>query len=179
MNKFLIGIWDLECSDLRANKGVIISSDIKIYGGKHITRVNRNLGKDGLDDKEICQEVKKDLESLGMIVSFYGLNYDRRFLNTRLLRWGLEPLQPRLHTDLCRIGFANISSTRRNLDTIGALLGIEQKKTHFDIQIWLEAAVNGEKKAIDMIVNHNVIDTEVTEKVFERLYPLIKSISQA
>lgn len=178
-NPFRVGVWDIECSSLRSNTGVIISSDIKLVGGGHITRVNKNLGgKNGLDDKELCIQIKKDLESLNMVVSFFGLGYDLRFINSRLLYWGEQPVKKLLHVDVYRIARRYFATTRRNLDTVAKTLGIVGKN-HVDLELWLEAGVNGNKKAIGYIVEHNILDTEVTEKVFLRLAPLIQSISIA
>lgn len=172
-------MFDIEASDLRGNKGVIICSDVKLIGGGHITRVNQNLGKDGLNDKDLCIQIKKDLEDCWLIIGFYTLNYDMKFLNTRLLYWGQSPVRKTLHIDLYRLVRRHFSATRRNLATVGEILGIKQKKTYFEIQIWLEAAINGNREAIKKIVEHNKIDTELTEKVFMKLKELVTSISIA
>ena len=147
-------------------------------GQKPVVLVNRNLGEDGLNDKQICIETKRELEDSDLIVGFYHLNFDLKFLNSRLLYWGEEPVRPKLHVDLYRLGRRYFATSRRSLEVITKELGIPGK-THVDLKYWKQAKINGDKKAIDYIVEHNIADVDITEKLFLRLKGLIKSISLA
>lgn len=179
-SKFRIVVWDLECSDLKSNRGVIISSAIKELGGDVVTHTNKKLGIDGLDDKDLLIQIRDELNKADMIVGFYHLGFDLPFINTRLLKYGEELVKPKLQIDLYRVVKRfHFNTDRRNLDTVAKYLSVPLKKTHIDWEEWRKAAINGDKKAIAQIVFHNVVDVKVTEMVFEKVKGLIKSISVA
>ena len=140
--------------------------------------MNKNLGKNSLDDKELCIAIRDELEKADWIVTFYGLGFDLKFLNSRLLFWNEKTLSPKLHTDLYRLGKRYFNTSRRSLGVITAFLGIKGKN-HVDMTLWMEAAWNGDKVALKYIVDHNIKDVEITAKLFLRLRSLIKSVSLA
>lgn len=176
---FKIAVFDIETSDLVSNKGVLITAGVKILGEKPILFINKNLGKDGLDDREICVQLRNCLESMDMLVGFYSLNFDVKMINSRLLFWGERIIAPRLHLDLYRLVKKYFNTHRRNLDTIAKYLGIEATKTHVDMSHWNAAKINGNPTAIKYIAEHNLIDLDVTEELFYKVKNLIKSISVA
>lgn len=178
MDQFNIVVWDIETHSFHSNEGFIISSAIKPLGRKAIVILHENLGKNSLDDKSVCVRTKEELEKADIIITFYGLGFDLKMLNSRLLYWKEEPLSPKLHIDLYRLGKRYFNTHRRSLAVITEFLGIKGKN-HVDIQYWKEAAWNGNEEAISYIVNHMIRDVGITEKLFYRLKRLIKSISLA
>lgn len=175
-NKFRIGIVDIETTELKADIGIILCADIKEVGGGHITFINKKMQIDRRNDKEVCEALKTELERFNILVTFYGLGFDMKFINSRLMYHGLEPVKPLLHIDLYRLGKRYFNTTRRSLKVVCQQLGITGK-TPLDIQTWKEAAINNDQSSLKEIVQHNLADTEMTEKLFYRLAPLIKSIS--
>lgn len=177
---FKILMWDIECWSFKADEGLLMLSGFKELGKKPYVLINKNLGVPGkhLDDKELCLQTKIQLESADIIVTYYGLGFDLKYLNSKLLYWGIEPVKPKLHIDLYRLGKKYWATSRRSLDVITNYLGIKGK-THLKLKEWREMAWEGNKEAIEEGVDHCSWDVIITEKLFYRLKPLLKSISLA
>lgn len=168
-------IWDLECTALKANFGVIVASGIKPYQEepKVLTK-----GRKGVNDKELCIATKNELAKYDILVGFYSLGFDIKFLNSRLLYWKEKPLERKLHVDLYRIAKRYFNTHSKSLATLTAFLGIEGK-THVDFEHWMRTSLEGDKKSLAYIVEHCKQDLIITEKLHDRLKSLINSISLA
>lgn len=178
--EFKVLVWDIECWDFKADAGILMLSGFKQLGKKPKVLINKNLGVQGkhLDDREICIETKKELESASIIITFFGLGFDLKYLNSKLLFWGEEPVKKIKHIDLYRVGKRYWATSRRSLDVVTNYLGI-RGKTHIRLQDWREMAWEGKKEAIAEGVDHCKKDVIITEELFYRLEPLIDSISKA
>ncbi len=126
----------------------------------------------------MCLQTKRELEKADIIVGFYHLGFDMKYVNSKLLYWGIEPVQPRLHIDLYRLGKKYWATSRRSLGVVTNYLGIKGK-THIEIADWRKMAWQGDKKALATGIEHNKQDLIITEKLFLRLKRLIKGISLA
>ena len=170
-----IATFDLECSDLRSNFGVLLAAGVKSYQEepKVLTK-----GRLGVNDKELCVSTRNELAKYDILIGFYSLGFDLKFLNSRLLYWNEPTLPRRLHIDLYRIAKRYFNTHSKSLATLTAFLGISGK-THIDFQLWMRAAMEGDRKAIAIIAEHCRQDLFITEKLHDRLKSLINSISLA
>src|SRR3990167_2396117 len=171
-------VWDIETYQLRANEGFIMASAIKPLGLPPIVHWNKNLGKNSMDDRELCLEIRDTLEQAELVFTFYGLGFDFKMLNSRLLFHIERPLSPRLHIDLYRLVRSTINTSRRSLAVVTAFFGIKGK-THVDMEKWLELAFLGSGKALAEVIDHMKKDVEITEKLIPILRHSVKSISRA
>lgn len=176
---FNIVTFDIECSDLNADKSVMMSAVVKPLKGKPVVFINKNLGTDkGLDDKEICIALRDELEKANIVISYYGLGFDIPYLNTRLLFWGERTLRKHLHIDCYRLVKKNFRVTRRSLANITAHFQIKGKN-HIPMIGWKKAEILGDEKSLAYVVDHNIKDCIILEELFYRLCPLIQAISLA
>ena len=173
-NTFRIVIFDLESSGLKANDSTVLCGVVRSLDGKELKFYNKNLGKDGINDRQVVCDIRDELNKADLIVGFYHLSFDMKLINTKLLGFNEKMVDKKLHCDLYRIAKSVFNTNRRNLDTIAKFLGIKQQKTHIDWALWREAAINGNKKALKEIIRHCIMDVRVTEEVFLRLKGLIK-----
>lgn len=168
--------FDIETSNLKPNFAVLLTAAIKPLDGKPVVLFK---GRKGSNDKELCKAVKKELEKYDIVVTYYGLNFDMKFLNSRLIHWKLGPVKPLLHIDDYRIVKKLFNTHSRRLETICQFVGIEGK-THIEPEVWLDAAYSGDKKAIMKIVDHNYWDVVILERLhMDYLRDHVKSISRA
>lgn len=161
-----IAIWDLECSSLQPTFGIIICAGIKPLG-KEAKMVFK--GRKGSNDKELVKSIKEELEKYDMLISYNGLNFDLKYLNTRLMYWRIKPLDVGiLHLDMCKI-MKKVSKTNRfqrnSLDMNTNFYGIKGKN-HVDPVQWMQASLDGDKKALAMIVDHCKRDVEILEELY-------------
>lgn len=170
----LVGIWDIETSNLKPDFAVMLCAGVKPYRGKPKMLYK---GRNGVNDKELIISVKNELEKYDILVSFYGLNFDLKFLNSRLMYWGFPPLSQKFHIDVYRLARKTLNISHRRLATVSKFLKIPGKDW-VEGETWMLAALEGDKRSLDLIIDHCRRDVEVLEKVFERLKPTIKSISK-
>lgn len=170
-----VAYFDIETTNLDANMAVMITACIKPQGGKTIQFYK---GRTGSNDKELVKAVRDELEKYDIIVGYYHLGFDIPFINSRLLYWNLKPLEKKLQIDVYRIAKKTFKLTSRRLAAVTEFLKI-RGKTRIDFEEWLKAALDGDKKSIAYILEHNVADVEILERLLERLKYNVLSISRA
>ena len=126
--------FDIESTGFKADYGSTLVISCKPYNRKPFSFPVLQVG----NDKKIVREARDILESYGCWVSFYGKGFDIPFLNTRLLKWGIHPIQPRLHLDLFFTLKHNTSMSRKSLMQFAGFLELEDKKFGVSPNIWLE-----------------------------------------
>lgn len=169
-----VAFWDLECSGLNATFGVMICAGIKPIGKPPIMI---SEGRKGASDQQLCVNIRDELEKYDILISWYGLDYDLKMLNSRLLKWREKRLRFMLHQDDYRIAKRYLNTHSRRLDVVATHLGVKHEKTKIIPDDWVTATIDGNKKALKSIVRHCELDCYVLEEVHERLAPYIRSIS--
>ena len=167
-------VWDIETSNFNADFAIMLSSAFKPIGQKPYAITK---GRKGNNDKELVRAVRDELEKYDLIIGYYHLGFDLMFLNSRLLYWGLKPLSRKFHIDVYRIARKVFKIHSRRLISVAEFLKIPGK-TKVNAEDWMEAAYNGNPKALQHIVEHNIADVEVLEAVFDRVKCFILSISK-
>jgi len=167
--------WDIECSHLKANFAVMLSAAIKPAGGN--VEVFSD-GRKGSNDKQLCNTIARRLEDFDILIGYYSLGFDLPMLNARLIKWGLRPLDERFHIDVYRVVKKNINTHSRRLQVVSHFFGIEGKDA-VDPEAWVQAAYDGDLKAMRKIIEHNKQDVIVLEKTFEKIKHKMRSISKA
>lgn len=158
-----IAMFDIEASNLSANFGIVLTACIKPYGGpvKKFTKSTKTR-----NDKALIAEIIQELNKYDMIVTWYGWRYDVPFIKTRaLMRQAKGNIDPRIrHMDLWDACRKLLKFTSNRLDTVSTDLGFADK-TRISGDIWTNA-MQGDKKALAYILDHNVKDVVVLEKVY-------------
>lgn len=176
---FEVGFFDIEATNLDANRGHILCAAVKVSGIKqpYIARIDEFADfKDRMwYDKTICQDIAEALAGLDMVVTQYGSRYDIPFVNSRLLYHKLPPLAPLMHCDIWRIARTHLALSSNRLETMSLFLHTKANKDHLDWETW-ERAAYGDKVSLDAIVDHCRRDVLVLEEIFEALKPFIKQI---
>jgi uncharacterized protein YprB with RNaseH-like and TPR domain len=170
--------FDLETSNLEADFSIILCAAIKPYGLPPIVfRADEYVTwyKNRANDYQIVEDISNELRRHAIIVTHYGERFDIPFLRAKMVRHGLSPLPPMFGIDSWRIAKQNFQVSSRRLKALARFFDIGEK-TQVDGTIWLEAAYNGDKEAMDYIVEHNIRDVEVLEKLACITFPYLKSI---
>jgi uncharacterized protein YprB with RNaseH-like and TPR domain len=165
------GFWDIETTGFEANYHHMISWVIKTKGKNEY--VKAVITKDDLDsgtfDKRICQELVDALESYDIIYTYYGTGFDVKFARSRCMYWGITfPEFGNLqHKDVYYMVKRLLKLNRSSLEVATRFLGIEGK-THVLGNKWMLARI-GNKKGLDYVLKHNILDCEILEKLHNRL----------
>lgn len=162
--------FDLETSDLAADVGFMLCMGYKwLHEPKvRMLRIDQFAGyrKDTTDDRKLVTAARAVFDEADLVVSWYGRNgaFDEPFLRTRLVAHGLPPLAPKLFWDGQQKSRGYLRMRNNRLANAGSLLG-GNNKTAFHGPTWMRA-IAGQKKALDYIVAHCIIDVEQLERVY-------------
>ena len=172
-----VGFLDIETSNLDADFGIIFSWCIQDEQGQivHDIMTKRDLRRRQLDMRvvETClQEMKK----YDRLVGHYSERFDFPFIRSRALYWGLDSLVPRygdiVQTDTWRMAKTLLKISSNRQENIARLLlgatGGEPLKTRIDSRHWL-SALQGDKEALDYILDHNIRDVKELKNNYDRL----------
>lgn len=183
-----IGYLDIEASSLNASFGMMLSWAIKDRDGElHSDVVTlEDLKKNR--DKRIVASLIDTIENnfYDLLVVYYGKNargrYDLPFARTRAILHGLQfPSGIKILDlyDVCgsklkiRDGF-HVGRLEDVCETLG-IIDDKYVKTPIKPSIWLDA-LQGDKKALEYILDHNKKDVLLLEKLHMVLEPYITSI---
>ncbi len=170
-------LWDIECTNLNANFGYILSVAGKALGEKKVevfdvSKYSSYKG-DPTNDKQLVKEAGDYLATAGAWVTWYGARFDVPFINSRRIHHGLTPLPPIPHIDGWRIAKYKLRMNSNRLASVSSFLDVSSK-TPLDGPTWIKASA-GDKKALNYIIKHNVQDVIVLEEVYNKIKPLITS----
>jgi DNA polymerase elongation subunit (family B) len=181
-----IVFWDIETSGIVATTWNLYPESIshenmiqdwfmlcvawKELGGKMQTVSllddKKRFKKDCTDDYHVVKTIRDALEDVDILVHQNGDRFDMRMLTTRLMYHNLPPL-PKLQTIDTLKEIKRVSrNTSNRLDYIGKwLLGVGKMETPKGT--WLKA-MNGDEKALKLMLSYNVKDVELLERVYHR-----------
>ncbi len=164
--------WDIECSDLTADFGIMLSWALKLRDGEvvsdNITLIDI---QSGVEDKRILESLIstcKDLK-IDTLIDYYGTGFDRKFVKTRCMFHGIYwyAWGQMKYIDIYYKVRTNMKLHRKSLDSVTRFLEIKGK-THLDATTWRNAA-RGDEKALSYVVHHNIEDVKILERVHKKI----------
>lgn len=170
-----IGFYDIECSNLDADFGIILTYAIKVLGKNEyyngrITKEAIDAAKAGDEDKLVVRQLVDDLQKFDLLIGYYSSRFDMPFIRTRALTCGIDfPEYGSVkHIDLYFTirGKFKLSSNRLE-NACRVILG-KTEKTRVDGKYW-RAATRGDKKSLDYIAEHNKYDVDDLEKLYNKV----------
>ena len=166
-----IGILDIEASQLTADYGIMLTYAIKDYktGEMHTNQVQPKDLKKSMD-KKLVEQCVQDVKKFDRIVGFYSSGYDMPFIRTRALVHNIHfPEYGIIHQDdLYYIAKGKLRLSRNGLDNVARTILGKSDKTRVEGIHWLRA-LQGNKKSLKYIMDHNIIDVLETEKIYDKL----------
>src|SRR3972149_5148560 len=169
---------DIETSNLQADFSILMTACIKPYGQEAIVfraddypEWETNRANDYQITKAIAQEIRKH----AIIITHYGQYFDVPFLRAKMQKHGLDPLPQMFAIDTWQIARKNFKVSSRRLKNLGEYFDLGEKE-NVEGRLWMAAAYNGSKEALDKIVAHNIKDVEILEKLACISFPYLRSI---
>jgi hypothetical protein len=121
------------------------------------------------DDKELIATMLELINQADIVVTHNGVRFDHKKLNTRLLIHGYPPPSHYKTVDTLQVARSNFAFSSNKLDYINQQLGIHQKDTT-DYELWVDCD-NGDRVAIDKMLDYNKNDVVILEELYVRLRP--------
>lgn len=133
----------------------------------------RRFNKDPHDDYHVVKALHDIMMEADVIVHHNGDSFDRKYLETRILVHGMDPLPPTASIDTLKTAKAKFMLNSNKLDYIGRLLKVGRKKATSG-GLW-HRVLKGDKKAIKEMVSYNKQDVTLLRNVFLKLRPYVSN----
>jgi len=170
--------FDLETSNLQADFSILLTACIKSYGQETLVFRADNYPEwqtNRANDYQIVKAVSDELRKHAIVVGHFSSGFDIPFLRAKMTKHGIEPLPQMFGVDSWRIARQNFRVSSRRLQNLASFFDLGEKEG-VERGIWMEAAYNGGKEAMDKIVAHNIRDVEILEKLACISFPFLRSI---
>jgi uncharacterized protein YprB with RNaseH-like and TPR domain len=171
---FRMCAFDLETTSLSADLGVILCAVLKEPRQRptilRIDETSADWAAQPEDDQRLVDELARRLETYDVWLAFNGLGFDLPFLRSRLAHWGLKPLATRILVDPYLIARRKFRLSSDSLATLAAYLDLG-RKVRVPPGVWMRAALQGDRAALNQIVRHCKRDV----LLLERLIPHLKA----
>jgi hypothetical protein len=179
--------FDIEATGLRGDYNSILCVSIRPVGGDAVTFSIDTPGR----DRAVVKEAAEVLSNMDCWISYYGKGFDFPMINTRLLKWGLEPLKRKPHIDMYYMLKSNLLTARRSqahlldwlrIDKTGASTiadggGDPIHKMSVSADEWNEVLANP-AKAMRTMIKRCESDTLGLQSLYLRTKHLIKDVTR-
>jgi uncharacterized protein YprB with RNaseH-like and TPR domain len=172
-----LGFFDIEASGLVADFSHMISWVIKREGKSPQYDCIKSLKES--EEKRILKSLLKTFGDFDHLVGYYSSRFDFPYVRTRCLYHGLEfPTYGQLWTtDLYFSVRGRLSLSRKRLGTVSQFLETGAKQEVAG-PVWASASF-GDTKAFKQILQHNIQDVVILEKVWEKMTPFMKPVRRS
>jgi len=169
---------DLETSNLNADFSILLTACIKPFGLEPIIFRADNYStweKKRSDDSQITKDIANELRKHAIVIGHYSQKFDIPFLRAKMVKHGLAPLPPMFGIDTWRIAINNFKVSSRRLVSLGNFFDLGDK-SGVEGSLWMSGAYEGNKEAMNKIVEHNIQDVIILEKLACLSFPYLKAI---
>jgi len=170
--------FDIETSNLNADFSILLTACIKPYGQETIVFRADSYPEwehERANDYKITKAIAEELRKHAIVIGHFGSGFDVPFMRAKMVKHGLEPLPQMFGIDSWRIAKNNFKVSSRSLKNLAQFFDIGEKEP-VEGGLWMKAAYNGSREAMDRVVAHNIRDVEVLERLACISFPFLKSI---
>ncbi len=172
-HKERIGYLDIEASNLKADYGLMLSWCIKPNDSKDIVSAaitKKDLAGGEFADKRITKMLVKEMRNYDRVVTYYGTGFDLPFIRTRAVVNNVPFLEygELNHTDVYYLVRNKFQLSSNRLENACRVILGNTNKTRIDSGNWLRA-LQGNRKAIAYILEHNEYDVLDLEELYEKI----------
>lgn len=143
----------------------IISIAYKWEGEDDVTVLTWNKGC----DKNVITEFVKVMGEADELVGHNIDRFDTKFVMGRALKHGILGLPKYQSTDTLKLARKHFMLNSNKLDYIAQFLGIGSKTKHRGMSMWDDIILRNDKNALEEMVEYNIQDVHLTEKVYKKL----------
>jgi len=120
-------------------------------------------------DLYVCDELYKLVNEADTVIGHNLRNFDIKVLNSRLCINGFGPVPSSVKIiDTLEMAKKYFRFNSNKLDSLGQILGVGEKVKHEGILLWLKV-MQGDIEAISKMVEYNIQDVVLLEKVYDKL----------
>lgn len=167
-----IATVDIETTALHADFGIILCAVVKPSDKNarpiiiRADELNPHWKTRRSNDKAVVRALRDTLDEFDVLVAHNGLRFDLPFIRTRLAKWGLKTLPDKKLVDPVQLARNKLRMSYNSLDKLAGYLGCNSK-TEVEGNMWLKAALDGDRRAMNYIVRHCVEDVKTLERIVD------------
>ena len=164
---------DIESSGFRGDYNSILCVSVKPHGREPVTFSAKQAG----NDQQIVRLAKEALEAADCWVTYYGKGFDIPMLNTRLLKWGMRPIDKRPHIDMYYQLKSKLLTSRRSQAHMLDWLETPVRKMSVSADAWV-AIIRDIKKEMPQMIERCESDVAGLEALYDQTKHLIEDIKR-
>ena len=121
-------------------------------------------------DGRIMESLHKLMEQADVVVGHNSDKFDLPIINTRFILNDLPPVAPAKRIDTLKLAKRHFRFTSNRLDYIAQKLCDDAKMDTGGFELW-DGCMQGDKAALQKMLDYNMQDVIILEKVFDKLRP--------
>lgn len=172
-----VGYFDIECSNLKADFGIIFGYCILDSKTEEIDEawITQRQLRDGVLDKVVVEQLIADLSKYDRVITHYGTRFDIPYSRARAEFWDLRfpEYGTIFHTDTFYMARRLLAISSRRLLKVHEHLFGESSKTKITSHHWIRA-LQGHVDSIKYIRDHCEIDVLELRDIYLRMLPYVK-----
>lgn len=137
MQGYFFNIWNVNIGGNRISKHSHLLSNSWAFDDEEVQGIRLTPEQvKSSDDLLVVVDMIKAIEQADILISYNGISFDKRVLNTRALHHGLPPIRWGKHYDVMREIKKNFRFPSNSMDNVSNYLGIEGKNTSNHRRLW-------------------------------------------
>jgi uncharacterized protein YprB with RNaseH-like and TPR domain len=167
--------YDIECTDLNSDWGVLLCVGYKWLGDKDPTVISilDYPGKDFLDDSNLVKAFHQVISKADMVITYFGKGFDEPWMKGKYMLYDVPALANVPHIDLFYTAKSNTRLSRKSLDNLVTEFRVG-KKYNVSRRNWRLAKI-GDPAGIKEVMKHCFVDVNLTEKLYlTKLRPYVR-----
>lgn len=165
--------FDIEATGFRGDYNSILVISVKPFAKPAYSFHIKQPG----NDNKVVRQAKEFLESFDCWCGYYSKGFDIPMLNTRLLKWGVDPVEKKHHIDMFFTLKANLATSRKSLAHMCAWLDTPEQKMSVSPEVWNEILYNTDS-TMQTMVERCESDCSTLEHLYNRTKHLIHDIKR-
>lgn len=125
-------------------------------------------------DYYILLSLRDLLDEADIVVGWNSKAFDIPKIQARMIESGMNPPTPFQQVDAMQIAKKNFKFTSNKLEFVAKVLGVGEKMKTGGFELWSDC-MDGKAKAFKTMLEYNMVDVEITERVYDKLAPWSKS----
>jgi DNA polymerase elongation subunit (family B) len=174
--KVVSGISAYPGLSIKASINSIICFGYKIYGEKETKVINawdfKGWKKNVNDDEELVKKIYDILKDADAVVTHNGKRFDWKFIQTRLLKYGMPPLHKIQHVDTCQELKKNLLLFNNRLNTAAKFMTSEEKMENGGWDLWVRTH-DRHKKSMKLMSEYCAQDVITLEAIYKKILPFV------
>lgn len=168
---YVWGLWD---QNVGINQ-LVESQTVLCFAARWLGTKKVQFHSEYHDGREGMIQAAWDLiDEADAVVHFNGRGFDIKHLNREFVLADMGPPSPHRDIDLLTVCRSRFKFPSNKLDYVSQALGIGEKIKHEGMDLWI-ACMKGDPKAWARMKRYNIGDIQLTEDLYYRLQPWIKS----